>query len=52
MIIGSPKIRRIMNSTIDNVGFCLFLPVFAMAIIGGTILGFVERKYNEIRKSN
>ena len=49
MIIRNPKIRRAMNSAVDSVIFYLFLPAFAMAILGGTAVGFVERKYQEFK---
>jgi ribosomal protein S3AE len=49
MIITNPKARRVMNSIIDNVGFSLSMPFFILAIIGGKMTGFIERKYKEIK---
>lgn len=51
MIITNPKARRVMNSIIDNVGFCFSMPFFILAIIGGTITGFMERKYKELKRA-
>ncbi len=51
MIITNPKARRVMNSIIDNVGFCLSMPFFLLAIAGGTVVGFTQRKYQEIKKA-
>lgn len=45
MIIGNPKIRRAVNSMIDNTVFILFIPLFLCAIAFGTIEGFIIRKF-------
>lgn len=45
MIIGNPKVRRVMNSTIDNGIFILFIPLFLCAMAWGTIEGWISRKF-------
>lgn len=50
MFIGNPKIRKVMNSVVDNGIYYMFIPLFGLAIVEGTIEGFIIRKYKEMRK--
>lgn len=50
MFIGNPKIRKIMNFTILNTIYYLFVPLFYLAIVGGSIEGYIIRKYRELKK--
>lgn len=50
MIVGNPKVRRVMNSTIENVIFVLFVPLCLGAMAWGTIEGWISRKF--FKKNN
>lgn len=39
MIIGNPKIRKKMNSVVDNLCFGVYLVVMPFAILVGGIVG-------------
>lgn len=39
MIIGSPKIRKKMNNTVDNICVGLFYCAVPFAIVAGAIVG-------------
>ena len=43
MIIGNPKVRKKMNSAVDNFGFALYLIALPFAIIAGLVAGVFER---------
>ena len=43
MIIGNPKVRKKMNSAVDNFNFALYLIALPFAIIAGLVAGVFER---------
>lgn len=43
MIIGNPKVRKKMNSAVDNFCFVMYLIALPFAIFAGLVAGVFER---------
>lgn len=47
MLIGNPRIRRRMNSVVDNICILGFFIIVPFAIVAGVCSGFISKVFNK-----
>ena len=45
MIIGNPKVRKVLNSIVDNICIAVFFVILPFAIIFGIIAGIFKKLF-------